>query len=376
MGNYVPRIMTIPTMTPITTPNKNIQSYFMKNEASYYINEKMKYASYKTPEDKIKILCMPGNTILLEGTSIDLQNFYFLYHFNSKIYNSLNDAMNSLNHKINISDPRKTFLSLVINDGLNRSEIISLIDLFLNQKQMKGILLIPFSLSLCFHFSINNGIVINMQDGYSVISFIEDCCVIEKEVFDVSHNLKELFTLESVDFAEEFNKAKSDDNEKKIFLCELCDYQDSDDNKMISHIKESHLDATKCVCETYDSEISLEEHILAHIKEKAEKLESSDVIENLMTMIGRLSIEKRKKVISTVILVGSNENINNKIDEKFQANELSTKYLFVNENDIEASYNGANIFSNHECSKEIWLTDKEWQNVRLRILKEKVLFNI
>ena len=57
--------------------------------------------------------------------------------------------------------------------------------------------------------------------------------------------------------------------------------------------------------------------------------------------------------------------------EKIEKNLVS-----VEESTVEAAVQGAGYFRDLECSQELWMTAEEWRAVRLRILKERVLFYI
>ncbi|EJW01225.1 hypothetical protein EDEG_00558 [Edhazardia aedis USNM 41457] len=68
MSNILPSITKI-KYESVTMPNKNIQSYFMKSEASYYVKNEEKYTNYRGTEEAVIILLTPDD--LMVGTSLE-----------------------------------------------------------------------------------------------------------------------------------------------------------------------------------------------------------------------------------------------------------------------------------------------------------------
>ena len=56
-------------------------------------------------------------------------------------------------------------------------------------------------------------------------------------------------------------------------------------------------------------------------------------------------------------------------------NTLQITHLTREESNVIA-WKGLHALASIEPAKDLWLTDKEWRSVGLRILKEKVLFPI
>ncbi|KAM0677767.1 hypothetical protein BDAP_001616 [Binucleata daphniae] len=80
-------------------------------------------------------------------------------------------------------------------------------------------------------------------------------------------------------------------------------------------------------------------------------------------------MEKIKKIGGNIILVGdfgtTEYNLNLGFEPQYKIDKYNTSAI-----------RGAFAFVTLDCSKEMWMTDKEWQSGRLRILKEKLLFYI
>ncbi|TBU20303.1 putative actin-like microsporidial-specific protein [Hamiltosporidium tvaerminnensis] len=391
---------TIPTVDQITTPNKNIQSYFMKSDSSYYVQDKYKYPNYKEETDNFLTISIPTQTALI-GSSLfafekcNLENFYNQTNINSNIFTSLNFAIKYFDTRLVLpyTSLRDVHLSLCIPDFLTRSEIIALCDYFINLRNCKSILILPVSLSLCFSLNISNCILIMEFSDYFTFTFIEDNCLVDKNIMfknSSTKKIKPFYIEDATDFVDDFNKMKLYENRSSIYSCNLCSYKNCVRGDTICHIKTEHIVDSNCQCGEVIED--LDEHVATHFIEDfgdIVDLKSTNILENIFFMIENdLSTEKIKKICTNFIFLRnfeSNENfyenfctnLQNEINTKLSKYDVVPKFHVLEDNSLSLlAYKGTNIFSSLECSKEIVMTDKEWNSFRLRILKEKVLFII
>ncbi|ELA42623.1 uncharacterized protein VICG_00375 [Vittaforma corneae ATCC 50505] len=59
---------------PITTPNKNIQSYFMRSEQSFFTPENLKYPLYPSSDPAAQFLVLDG-LIVVNGKKSSMTSF-------------------------------------------------------------------------------------------------------------------------------------------------------------------------------------------------------------------------------------------------------------------------------------------------------------
>jgi hypothetical protein len=117
------------------------------------------------------------------------------------------------------------------------------------------------------------------------------------------------------------------------------------------------------------------------VDEKEEEIQSGcrDEIELLFYLFRtRLDIEKVKKVGSNIVVIDKREEGEKFDEERVRRDigeyEITPKFVYLSDDTF--SLNGCLALSRLECSKDLWLTDKEWQDYRLRVLKERLLFYI
>ncbi|AFN83309.1 hypothetical protein EROM_070580 [Encephalitozoon romaleae SJ-2008] len=372
---YTPKLCTVPKIDQITTPNKNIQSFFMRSDASYYADEKHRMANYRTDEQIIHILVW-NNKLLVESESIDLGDFFYLTGMNTKRFGSLEECVGWLGNQI--SDvlrklkikPGSSFVSLVFQDLLNRTEVLALCNLFINVLSFKGILITPRSLSQAIGTLSPNCVVVNLYEQYTTICFVEDFWMLDG--ICVSRECNKGFELiDSVDFVDEFNKIKVFE-EKNIFSCDKCDYKDETEAKMEAHFLSLHQEESVC-----HTDVGQSEHFKMHFR--VYDGEEGDIHELIAKRtIHVLSKEKAKKIGSKVIVfnyggMGLSEECLGRAFEEYGINPEISMHEEPNESMIT---NVMVAFSGLDCVKEIWMTDKEWNGAGLRVLKEKVLFII
>ncbi|WEL39005.1 actin-like protein [Encephalitozoon hellem] len=371
---YTPKLCTVPKVDQITTPNKNIQSFFMRSDASYYADEKHRMANYRADEPIIHVVVW-NNKLIVESESVDLGDFFYLTGMNTERFKSLEECVGWLGNLI--SDvirkleirPGGSFVSLIFQDLLNRTEVLALCNLFINVLSFKGILITPRSLSQAIGTLSPNCVVVNLYANYTTVCLVEDFWMLDG--ICVSRECNKGFELvDSVDFVDEFNRIKVFE-EKNVFSCDKCDYKDETEARMEAHFLSLHQD---CGCHP---EVGKDEHFRMHLRAYSE--EEGDIHELIAKRMNYvLSKEKAKKIGGKVIVfnyggVGLSEECLSKAFEEYGISPEVSMYEEPNESMIT---NVMAAFSGLECVKEIWMTDKEWNNAGLRVLKEKVLFII
>lgn len=164
----------------ITTADKNIQNYFMKSEQSFYTPESLKYPSYPLQDPAIQTLIL-GGFFIINGNKTD------------QVY-ILNSRMNILKHKSiqkctdgiysiiynelktqpaeNIKN-RTVPARLIISNFLGRCDIISLVDIILNQLGFKTIMILPVSICLSLHLNQNYAAFVYNSRFHLLMIFIQ-----------------------------------------------------------------------------------------------------------------------------------------------------------------------------------------------------------
>lgn len=365
---YVPKACTIPKLDQINTPNKNIQSYFMRTDASYYVSESHRMCNYRSDESIVQII-ISKNKLIVESMQnlVNLDDFFYLTSMNKDRFRSLEEAVGWLGNKIyGVVEklgivPKNSFVSLVFHDMLNRTEVLALCNVLVNFLSFRGILVTPHSLSQAIVMLCPNCVVINLYEGYSTICLVEDFWALD--TVSVSSCVNTGFNLiDSEDFVDEFNRIKVFE-EKNIFLCERCDYKDDSESKVRLHFAAAH----KEECSPEGG------HSGRHVK----KYEiGDDIYESVVNRMQHvLSREKMKRIGSKVLVFSNGGEISEDIlKQKLKEFDVQAEVLVHDASMEETILSGMAVFSDLECVKDMWLTDKEWNSAGLRMLKEKVLF--
>ncbi|KAM0672148.1 hypothetical protein CWI42_080580 [Ordospora colligata] len=371
---YTPRMCMVPKIEQITTPNKNVQSYFMRTDASYYVNEKYRMAGYRTDEPIIHVLVY-GRRLIVDNMAetVDIEGFFDIVNISIDRFGSLEEGLGWLGNRIVAVterlriDRKRSFVSVVFHDLLSRTELLGLCNLFINLLSFKGVLVTPYSLSQAVCVVSPSCVVINMYERYSTVSFVEDFWVVD--AMCVSGESSKGFVLhDSVDFVDEFNKVRIFE-EKNVYWCDLCDYKGECLDIMRQHFNEAHAGNVECH-EGCDDHFKM--HILMYD-------ESGDLCSRIYARLGYvLTKEKIKKIGSKVMVIKHNECEvpEDELSACFERFGVHAEITVYEEPMDEAILGVMERFSNLDCMKEVWMTDKEWNSVGLRVLKEKVLFVI
>lgn len=311
------------SIDPINTPNKYINSYFMKNDKSCFTPDHLKYPNYGCSASTVFIL-IENSFVLLNGKKYDM-DFFVDYSFNLQAYSSSHHALASFYTFLKpLVATESCQVSLIISDFFGRFEIVSFIDLIFNYLNFKSVLILPISLSLSFYLNLN--FCCFVYDNR--FSFIDDFSQVE------SKNAKmDVQYADNEDFAEEF--CRSFIEERRRYNCLECAHKEDSLERIQSHIRKEH---------TTGEFFFYEEDKDESVEKKAKYL---------------FTREKYSKIYSNVYYIGKEgENTISRDSYCLKATE------------------GAGIFINLDAAKELWMTDHEWRNTRIRILKEKLLFYI
>ncbi|KAI5171728.1 hypothetical protein NEFER03_1033 [Nematocida sp. LUAm3] len=394
----------------IQTANKNIYSYFVKNDTSYYVAPEERYPLYRRKTDRTYIVVIveyksknEDYTYKNNEDGIEMECLIGRESFSllrKKVtLSSLAYAIESVETETMSKDrfkPEESFIGLVCPDGLNRVCLMNIIDSILMHSKFRGILVSPISLATAFGLSVSCGLVFNRVD--QSVAAIDDNCIFESEVLGVPGST----SMYGFDVADEFiNKEEPTPSVQLMNVCYMCG-ESFDISEFSTHFKNKHEidvyhdlregDAMLSQCAVQET-LSSEAPSVSPI---------TSIEEGLARIIGKISLEEReKKILSTVIyvtkdridaqseqidLVSAEEIEEEKKERKKTEEELEVEkllpsppsmffHLSEEERNITA-WKGLYALTNIEPSKDLWLTDKEWKSVGLRVLKEKVLFPI
>lgn len=373
---HIPKLCTVPKIEQITTPNKNIQSYFMRTDASHYVDERFKMNSYRSDEQIVQVV-LSNNRLLVESTenAVDLGDAFRLTSFNTDRFGSLEECVGWIGSEVEgvlrrtgiVS--RDSFVSLVFQDLLNRTEVLALCNAFVNVMSFRGILVTPFSLSQAIATLSPNCVVINLYESHSTVCFVEDFWMLD--AISVSKTANAGFSLaDSEDFVDEFNRIKVFE-EKNVFLCEECDYKDDSEEKVLGHILGMHLGDLRC-------HVGLGDAAHAGLHARRYEQTSGCVCEAMINrMAYAFSREKIRRIGSKIIVTRHcdadvSEDV---LRHAFRRYDVQPEIVFAEATE-ELVLSGMATFADLECARDMWMTDREWNSAGLRILKEKVLFII
>ncbi|ELQ75117.1 hypothetical protein THOM_1951 [Trachipleistophora hominis] len=207
----------IPTVHTITTANKNIHSFFMRTDISYFVKESECYPAYKKDDDRVLVLRMVDDEIEVHECEDSNDDYEYEgepedgaeVESNAEAYNNLCNlriAKSVSKYRVdglfegNVLAPvsstqllfklynnlpclKDAFVCLVFKDTLRRSELLFLIHVMLNHKSGKGMLLLPESLAVCMSLTLQNALVIHNQGDATYISVVEDYVLTEVKRF-------------------------------------------------------------------------------------------------------------------------------------------------------------------------------------------------
>jgi len=439
----------------IQAANKNIYSYFMKSDQSYYVPAEHRYTAYKKDSDQTYIVVITK----YETTTDD-----WAYKHNSKSIEIEcligKDRKNLQKHRTELSSliksihltemslpsekktaPEETFIGLVYPDHLNRTSIMVMVDSVIKHGRFKGILILPVSLSVSFGLGLSNSVVVNRIE--ETVVCIEDNCVLQETYIK---GKKSSSTLYGEDPVEEFTKKEETYPEVMKNMCHICETP-FELSEFSRHFKNKHQ------IDVYSDQKSADailQRCRALLPEKEELQEGSRAAEPLHNsseeesagekeqmdqrskdaelqtqqsveekpfeaaareVVGRIQPQERaKKICSSLIYVteevvdrednrtederagedrtneengeekrvGEERGYNRAIVQTYVTDpEIKTNVTYLSKKEAEkVAWKGMFALTNIEPSKDLWLTDKEWESVGLRVLKEKILFPI
>lgn len=359
----------VPTLHQITVPNKHVQSYFLKTDASYYTRERYKMKNYCLEADRVVTVCI-SNTHLHVHTHepIALDGFFENLAINAK-YTTVTAAMDYLGSLCFglVEHMKEAFFGVAFVDWLNRAEVIGMVNLFLLGLQVKGIFLVPYSLAIAISRGLSSAIVVHVYDSFYSVALIDDSCMVEKHRFNVE--LRGIVTKDEEDFVEEFTR-RPNENREQVYCCKICRAAECYD-KMVEHLEKVHL-----------IEKGEDDYAIRGSIEEAERTVDapSDFISYVKKQVEAINADKNKKAYNIVLCNQTSRNpdafgcAKAVVEDSIVLEEGST----IQECDEcdKRAMEGAALLSTLDVCKDFWLTDGEWQDFGLRILKEKVLFHV
>ncbi|KAG0438705.1 hypothetical protein DMUE_2919 [Dictyocoela muelleri] len=509
----------IEKINPITTQNKYIESYFMKTDINKSVHEnKTSYElkildllkSYKNTYP-IKIVSVYDNDISVheminknfkddsKDNSKDkskddsfkndsFKNDYYTFTHcgtikNIKLYNKHNFNTNkSLSSVINELIPIKKFIKnslvcLILGDFLTRSEIVSLIDFFINICSCKGVLLLPLSLAVCFSMKVSTGIVLFPNNYFS---YIEDNVLVEAKRYLIINNDNKVLNGESLilketgfivnddfDIVDEIRASENNQSKKNLKKSEYCslhsdvnrndfskedwprqntsknklskinspmddvktnfkdnfndgDFDDEDFNDEDFNFNDEDFNFNNFNNEDFNDNNSIDDknlndnknfnHGLTCTCEENNLDDDNYFIGNFYDVLKEFVNLKSAKRAFNIFLVFEEINNNdigdenllydkkdNKFHEKRVKKDTMNDYVTKQDESYQEIINilgeikenskimffkrdnscyGASIFIQLDISNELWITDVEWWNSRIKVLRERVLFYV
>jgi Putative actin-like family len=400
---FKPEFSSVHPVFPIQTANKNIYSYFMKNDSSYYVSPEQRYQKYRLPTDKTYVLaitgyrsrtgefsctgqdrnieidcilgCEQGAVREVKGICVD------------EIQRRVGDMERDLPGTEDIKKSSEVFIAISFPDALNRRSVVGLVRSLINHQKFKGVLVVPRSLSVSLGLNLPSCLVVRRGLMLSV-SGIEDNCVVQE--FPAERGTVFASSLEEEDFAEEFGRKEvpAEGMSPAEFVCSLCGEKYFLEEFTL-HFETHGMDLQANQAEGEDVLFSCQKVPEKGSEEDGEEQGSSErageesVQEMLSGMAERLgSRERVQKIFSSVVIVGVDgfdcSEEKGAIEECVEK-QIGTPPVIMELSEEEgnaAAWKGLHALSSIEPAKELWLTDKEWESVGLRVLKEKLLFMI
>lgn len=408
--DHSPSFSSVHRIEGIQTANKNIYSYFMKNDNSYYVRPEYRFTSYKQESDKTYIVVISkyesitgdytyknnSNSIEIECLIGESKNNVQKKKISlSSLFKTVKEIAYSLPGTEEVRAD-KIFIGLVFPDGLNRVSIMNMVDSVLKHSGFKGILILPASLSISLGLGISNSVVFSPSDR--TLTLVEDNCIFDT----ITEGRAGSSTLYGSDIVEEFlKKEEVQKNSSLDLICHMCNAPFEIAEFSVHFLNKHKIDIYK---NPQKSDEIIRKCKVQEEPVKPEEPVQVDLVASGRDMVQRITpLERSKKITSTIILVTNHEVSaeNNKSPgesagpEKASSEEpivipedvqdiskivedtTGSVFLYVQEkNKAQTAWNGMFALVNIEPSKELWLTDKEWNSVGLRVLKEKVLFSI
>ncbi|KAI5150945.1 hypothetical protein ENBRE01_1797 [Enteropsectra breve] len=397
---------------PIATANKNTTSYFMRSDITSYVPDKYKYPKYTGKYRPLRTIIDNGclfiediriETDLFHNSRYNVEKYQNVSVCKDKLYQQICEALTQLkplseedladesaseeepsgkeeqscineaeDKKIKTNDcgndSKNRFVQLIFSDFFCRSDLISLVDIFVTKLCYRGIMLLPMSLSISLGLSKNNSIYI-YENGFS---FIDDFMLADAYEYKQMEEQYPETTIDDEDFVEEFSRMRVLDDSHR-FSCMICEYKEDSKEKIETHLLKEHKEKMKASDAGNESLI-----IKGETEKEAQQQAENPVTENNLSehyyVFERGStfteaFENRKKYLfSKEKLEKLSENIYSVKGDCEGAEKLENYY--------ETAMLGASLISQLECAADLWMTDVEWTRVRLRALKEKLLFFI
>lgn len=364
------KTITTPTLNQVTVPNKYVQSYFLKTEVSHYTRDRYKFKNYCSATDRIVFCCMSHDRVLFDdGRTAQLDGFFENMFINKERFESAVAAMDMLGDILSpMVAKRETFLGLSFVDWLSRTELMSLIHVCLGSLQIKGLFLVPYSLSIAMSRGCSSAVVVHVHDMFQSAAVIDDGCLIDKQRFCVEGF--DFRTRDEEDFVEDLSRKPGEQD--VLSVCRVCKLENTREN-IPAHLKTAHF------CESEDRPSSPEASENLCAAHAAKRCQNS-VASYVQSHISGVKADKNKKSFSVILCnqtkknPGAFENIKKEIEAEAALDE--TCCVLELEDCDKKALDGIALLGTLDICKDLWLSDCEWQDFGLRILKEKVLFHV
>ncbi|KAF9763732.1 hypothetical protein NGRA_1086 [Nosema granulosis] len=401
---YKPKNTNCEKIGQINIVSKYVSCSYGRFDTSFYVKDQFRFQNYRKDEPILNII-LDNTTLYINDQRISVKDIFDVSKFNTNKYKSIQQAIGDFEIKIRkgLGDikPKETFVAFIFNNTFTRSELVAIVDMFINILGFKGILLKPHALAVCLGLCVQHAIFINVYKKYTTVFIVDDYWLIDS--FTVASETNPGFTcVDDEDFADEYHKIKFT-MDTTYYLCNLCDFRHSSYSKSMEHVRTTHTIQDKCECSCKFTEEQRRKKDKSHLSNTSNSQSDPSVPrisdEHIMVHLSKYRnehLDTTKEIIKRLGLIYHNIEKLRRIGLKVhvndpeQTNRLNTEelvqrlgmfygnvnFLNIKEDTNDVISRGVEVFNQLELAKECWLTDEEWRSVRLRILKEKVLFNL
>lgn len=328
----------------INIVSKYITSSFGRSEVSHFAKFNHKFPQYRNLEEIITVILNYDKLIINNDTVFITTDMSNIRKYCDSIYKSITNI------------PKGSFVSFIFHGVLGRSITVSLVDMFINQIGCKGLLIQPYSLNMCIGLGIQHCILVDEYSTHTNVYIVDDyvlhdCFTVKKSInYSVSVCLPD-----DQDYVEDYQKLRMIED-IPYYGCKICDYKSKVLFKVQEHLKINHFFSENDKNMIFKYENNHEDCI-------------QEIVKRLRFLY--FNLERLKRM--NIRVVHNNYNNINDLCEQL-------KFLYNNVIPIQADdsviFKGNELFNTLELSKECWITDKEWNAGKLRVLKDKILFNL
>lgn len=408
-----PVLSSIYALEGIQTANKNIYSYFMKSEHSYYVPPEHRYSAYRQEGDVTYLVvvseyCPAGSDYRYKHNEAGVALTCLLGRSQENLQRRVIDlsrlrtAIEEVERVLPGTDkvvPEQTFIGLVYPDELGRVSLMNMIDTILTHGRFKGVLVLPMGLGVSFGLGLSNSLVVSELE--QTIVGVEDNCVVSSVCLRQLPSSRNLYGEDPVEeYLKREEVPKTEIVENLCYLCqetfELAEFGTHFRSKhgidVHANPREGDALLQKCPGQYGQTSAGAEaepvseppQELWGAVREYLQRLAPPERCKKIGAALiyvteSRTPLEGEAAELALPVEAegaGLEPTAEQRAAESFieeYHREAQVIHLTAAEREGLA-WKGMHALTSIEPSKDLWLTDKEWQSVGLRVLKEKVLF--